>query len=199
MSEAFLNQITLDCLLNKEMYNKHLRNKKIKQTNKEERKFYRKRTYNLFKEIINGKPPKNLAPDIKYAYDTFVNAAIMYFKTIDCSDIIQSEYNGCDFALEECSGCIYDASANISSNAEADALLMRSIKINPPTLDKFVKRRSTMPPEKMILPQQKDINLNAPELKTKGLKKNNIGIIYEEKNTNKKTQEKQQLEKNNEK
>ena len=30
-------------------------------------------------------------------------------------------------------------------------------------------------------------------------KKNNIGIIYEEKNTNKKTQEKQQLEKNNEK
>ena len=31
------------------------------------------------------------------------------------------------------------------------------------------------------------------------LKNNNIGIIYEEKNTNKKTQEKQQLEKNNEK
>ncbi len=199
MSDSFLNQITLDCLLNKEMYNKHLRNKKLKQANKEERKFYRKRTYNLFKEIINGKPPKNLAPDIKYAYDTFVNATIQYFKTIDNNDIIQSEYNGCEFALEECSGVVYDGSTNIPSNTEADVLLMRSIKIKPPTLDKFVKRRSTMPPEKMILPQQKDINLSAPELKNKGLKKNNIGIIYEEKNTNKKNQEKQQLEKNNEK
>lgn len=198
MSEAFLNQITLDCLLNKEMYNKHLRNKKLKQTNKEERKFYRKRTYNLFKEIINGKPPKNLAPDIKYAYDTFVNAAIMYFKTIDCSDIIQSEYNGCDFALEGCSDATWDASANIPSNKEADVLLMRSIKINPPTLDKFVKRTSIRPAEKMILPQQREINLNAPELKNKGVKNNNT-IIYEEKNTNKKTQEKQQPEKNNEK
>jgi hypothetical protein len=198
MSEAFLNQITLDCLLNKEMYNKHLRNKKLKQTNKEERKFYRKRTYNLFKEIINGKPPKNLAPDIKYAYDTFVNAAIMYFKTIDCSDIIQSEYNGCDFALEGCSDATWDASANIPSNKEADVILMRSIKINPPTLDKFVKRTSTRPAEKMILPQQREINLNAPELKNKGVKNNNT-IIYEEKNTNKKTQEKQQPEKNNEK
>jgi len=199
MSEAFLNQITLDCLLNKEMYNKHLRNKKLKQTNKEERKFYRKRTYNLFKEIINGKPPKNLAPDIKYAYDTFVNTAIQYFKTIDCSDIIQSEYNGCDFTLDGCSGVTYDGSANGPINAEADVFLMRSIKINTPTLDKFVKRTSTIPAEKMILPQQKEINLNAPELKNKGIKKNNIGIIYEEKNTNKKTQEKQQLEKNNEK
>ena len=196
MSEAFLNQITLDCLLNKEMYNKHLRNKKLKQTNKEERKFYRKRTYNLFKEIINGKPPKNLAPDIKYAYDTFVNAAIMYFKTIDCSDIIQSEYNGCDFALEGCSDAMWDASANIPSNKEADVFLMRSIKINPPTLDKFVKITSTRPAEKMILPQQREINLNAPELKNKGVKNNNT-IIYEEKNTNKKTQEKQQPEKNN--
>ena len=163
------------------------RNKKIKQTNKEERKFYRKRTYNLFKEIINGKPPKNLAPDIKYAYDTFVNAAIMYFKTIDCSDIIQSEYNGCDFALEGCSDAMWDASANIPSNKEADVLLMRSIKINPPTLDKFVKRKTTKVEEQIIMPKQKEINLNDPELKLKGInKKKNITNKYDEINNSKK-------------
>ena len=79
MSESFVNQITLDCLLNKEMYSKHLKSKKIKEINKEERKFYRKRIYNLFKEIISGTPPKDLAPDVKYTYDNFVNSAIQYF------------------------------------------------------------------------------------------------------------------------
>jgi hypothetical protein len=51
MSESFVNQITLDCLLNKEMYSKHLRSTKTKQINKEERKFYRKRIYNLFRAM----------------------------------------------------------------------------------------------------------------------------------------------------
>ena len=191
MSESFLNQVTLDCLLNKEMYNKHLRSKKIKQNNKEERKFYRKRTYHLFKEIINGKQPKNLSPDVKYAYDNFVNATVQYFKTIDCSDIIQSEYN--DFPLELCcDDIVYDCSANITQSIVADEILLRKIKINNPTLDKFVMRKSTA--ERIIMPQQKEINLNTLELKNKGLRKKNITSIYEDTATKEK-----QPAKNNEK
>jgi len=90
MSEAFVNQVTLDCLLNKQMFNKHVRSQKSKQLNKEDIKFYRKRIFNLFKEIISGNPPKDLLPDVKYAYDTFLNSTIHYFKTIDKNDIIQS-------------------------------------------------------------------------------------------------------------
>ena len=191
MSESFLNQVTLDCLLNKEMYNKHLRSKKIKQNNKEERKFYRKRTYHLFKEIINGKQPKNLSPDVKYAYDNFVNATVQYFKTIDCSDIIQSEYN--DFPLELCcDDIVYDCSANITQSIVADEILLRKIKINNPTLDKFVMRKSTA--ERIIMPQQKEINLTTLELKNKGLRKKNITSIYEDTATKEK-----QPAKNNEK
>ena len=51
MSEAFLNQVTLDCLLNKQMYNNQIKTKKAKQINKKERKFYRKRIFNLFKPL----------------------------------------------------------------------------------------------------------------------------------------------------
>ena len=40
--------------------------------------------------------------------------------------------------------------------------------------------------DEIILPKQKNINLNDPELKNKGLKKNNITNIYEDKNTKKK-------------
>lgn len=39
MSEAFVNQVTLDCLLNKELYNSQVRGKQAKQLNKEEHGF----------------------------------------------------------------------------------------------------------------------------------------------------------------
>jgi hypothetical protein len=191
MSEAFVNQVTLDCLLNKKMYNNHLRSKKIKQQNKEERKFYRKRSFNLFKEMINGNSPEDLLPDVKYAYENFINTTIHYFKTIDNNDIIQSEYKDVDMSLHDCSELQCDISANLVSNLEADKLLLRSIKIDVPTLDKYVKRtRTKKNEENIILPKQREINLNDPELKNKGLKKNNITNIYEDKNTKKKIEEK---------
>ena len=141
MSEALLNQITLDCLLNKTMFNKHLRNTQTSQIHKEDRKFYRKRIHHLFTNIINGKPPQDLAPDVKYAYDTFVKNAIQYFKIIDNNDAIQSKYDGFDFSLDASSS---ETITSLSlGDSTADSLLMRSIKINAPTLDKYVKRKST--------------------------------------------------------
>ncbi len=203
MSQSFVNQITLDCLLNKKMYNKHLKSKKIQQLNKEERNFYRKRTYNLFKEIISGNIPKDLAPDVKYTYDNFVNSAIQYFKTVDNNDIIQSEYIGYNFSLEDSSKQICDISANEVKKNEADlSLLTRSVKIEIPTLDKYVTRTRIKKEEEIILPQQKEINLKDPELKNKGLQKNNIGNMYEDKNTKKKNDNKnvkESFDKNNEK
>ena len=58
---------------------------------------------------------------------------------------------------------------------------MRSIKMDVPTLDKYVTRTSVKKKTELILPQQKDINLQTDELKTKGLKKNNITNKYEDK------------------
>lgn len=180
MTDTFINQITLDCLLNKDMINKHLKNKKTKAENKEERKFYKKRTYNLFKELITGNTPTDLLPDVKYAYDNFVNASIHYFKTIDNNDLRQEEYKDVDFLLEECSKEFSEKPLAISFKEEADKLMMRSIKMDIPTLDKYVKRTSTKKKEEIILPKQKDIDLKNPELKTKGLKKKNITNKYED-------------------
>jgi|LauGreDrversion4_2_1035121.scaffolds.fasta_scaffold17714_4 hypothetical protein len=172
MSDAFVNQVTLDCLLNKELYNSQVRGKRAKQLNKEEQRFYRKRTLNLFKEMINKNSPENLFPDVKYAYDNFVNAAVNYFKTIDNSDIIQAEYAGLDSPADKTDPMqVADCSANLASSIDADLCMMRSIKIETPTLDKYVIRTKTKKKSEILLPQQKDINLHNPELKTKGLKK----------------------------
>jgi hypothetical protein len=185
MSEAFVNQITLDCLLNKQMYNDRVRSKKNNQIYREERKFYRKRIFNLFKEIINGNTPDNLPPDVKYAYDNFMNTTIQYFKTIDNNDIIQSEYKDILLSSDNSSNIYEDSSCNYTTKSktnklEADLLLTRSIKLEAPTLDKYVIKTRNKKKEEIVLPKQKDINLNDPQLKTKGLKKENISNIYED-------------------
>jgi hypothetical protein len=175
MSQAFVDQVTLDCLLNKSMFNAHVKNKKAQSINKEERKFYKKRIYNLFKELlINKAEPEDLLPDVKYAYDIFLNASINYFKTIDNNDLLQEEYK----TLDEEDTININAipqlgdDDNIVGVENADKLLMRSIKITQPSLDKYVKRKSTKPEEKLIMPKQKEINLMDPELKVKGIQSN---------------------------
>ena len=76
---------------------------------------------------------------------------------------------------------------NIKTEEEANKLLMRSIKIITPPLDKFVKRKTTKVEEQIIMPKQKEINLNDPELKLKGInKKKNITNKYDEINNSKK-------------
>ena len=183
MSEAFVNQITLDYLLNKQMYNNQIRSKKAKQINNEERKFYRKRIFNLFKEIINGNKPEHLSPDVKYAYDNFINTSIQYFKTVDNNDIIQSEYKDIILYLDVSNNTYIDSSSNYNTNnLEVDLLLTRSIKLEAPTLDKYIKKTRTKKKDELVLPKQKEINLNDPQLKTKGIKKNNINNIYEDQN-----------------
>ena len=206
MSQAFVDQVTLDCLLNKSLFNNQVKNKKAQSVNKEDKKFYKKRIYNLFKEIlINKSEPEDLFPDVKYAYDNFINASINYFKTIDNNDLLQEEYKTLDEEALENINVIPDLGDDIGAE-EADKLMMRSIKITTPTLDKYVKRKNTKPEEKLILPKQKEVNLMDPELKVKGIqsntnnnnnniKKKNITNKYDEL-INTKKENKETLDKN---
>jgi hypothetical protein len=173
MSQAFVDQVTLDCLLNKSLFNNQVKNKKSQSVNKEDKKFYKKRIYNLFKEmLINKAEPEDLLPDVKYTYDNFINASINYFKTIDNNDLLQEEYKTLDETALENIDAIPELGDDVGVE-DADKLMMRSIKITTQTLDKYVKRKSTKPQEKLILPKQKEVNLMDPELKVKGLNSNN--------------------------
>ena len=186
MSQAFVDQVTLDCLLNKSLFNTQVKNKKAQSVNKEDKKFYKKRIYNLFKEmLINKAEPEDLLPDVKYTYDNFINASINYFKTIDNNDLLQEEYKTLDEAALENINAIPELGNDIAVE-EADKLMMRSIKIKPPSLDKYVKRKNTKPEEKLILPKQKEVNLMDPELKVKGIQSNSNNNNIKKKNiTNK--------------
>lgn len=168
MSQSLVNQITLDCLLNKEMIEKHLMKQKEQQLNKEELKFYKKRIINLFKDIINNNSPENLSPDVKYAYNMLIESSIEYFKILDNNDLLQEEYNNLNLQLDDYSTSTIDTSINY---IEADKLLMRSVKMDVPTLDKYVKRISNKKEINFILPKLREVNIMQPELKEKGVKK----------------------------
>lgn len=184
MNNSYINQITLDCLLNKEVMGKHVTRQREKQINKDEFKFYRKRIFNLFKEIISCNSPSDLSPDVKYAYDTFIKSSINYFKVTDNNDLLQEEYKDINNLLD--GNLNNDLSCNLlnNENNDPDYLLMRSIKMDVNTLDKYVKRTSTKKKENIILPKQREVNLTNPELKDKGIKKN-ITNKYENINTKK--------------
>ena len=173
MSDNFVNQITLDCLINKEQYNKCVQNKISKIVCRQEKKFYKKRLVDLTKDLLS-KPSvyeNTIFPDVKYAFDVYTKTCVEYFKSLDNNDILQEEYKniGSESILQK------DPVVQ-QTQQDADKLLMRNIQIKP--LDKFVKRTCTKKEEEIIIPKQKDVNLTDPVLKNKGIikkkKKENI-------------------------
>ena len=176
-SNDLINKITLDYLLNTEQYSKYKNTQeKEKHVNKKDKKFYKKRIFNLFKELLTtSKPPENLSPDVIYTFDNFLNTSRQYFQTLDKSDILQEDYKFIDdISNNDMSNIVVENGQSIES---ANKLVMRSIQIN--TLNNFVTKKASKP-KLMILPKQREINLNDPELKTKGIPKKNITNKYDE-------------------
>ena len=220
MTDAFINQVTLDCLLNKQQYEKYINKTISKSVDKKDKKFYKKRILNLTKDFFTSDDNlQNMLPEVKYAFDNYVKACIHSFKVIDNNDIIQSEYDTInkieiEESIEENEAFIEENNDYIEENngyiekenddyvekgenecdntndiikvkktqKEVNSLFARStVKIINPTLDNFIKFKTPQMKEDIILPKQKDINLNESSLKNKGIvKKKNIGNIYED-------------------
>ena len=78
MSEEFINQVTLNCLMNKDTYNKYVKNNTIKlpnSVNKKDKKFYKKRIYNIIKQLLSSQETEiepRLFTDVQKSFDNFV-------------------------------------------------------------------------------------------------------------------------------
>jgi hypothetical protein len=184
----YVDEVTLECLMNKEQYGKHVRKMPAsfasKKVNNSDRKFYKKRIYDLTKQLLNNEPvSENIFPDVTNSFQTYIKACVDYFKTLDKTDILQEDYQTIDNSIKIDRNNEINVD-NISNTQEANQLMMRSIKIQEPnSLEKLVKRTSTKHVKQMILPREKDINLKDPILKNKGIReKKNITNKYEEKN-----------------
>jgi hypothetical protein len=186
MSENIINQITLDCLINREIYEKQKYGEKNIKINRKDKKFYRKRILNLTRELLLSKKENNevtdnlatvVTPDLLNAFNNFVKVCIHNFKIVDKNDIIQEEYK--DINIEVLNENINQENYE-EKPIEDNRLFMRSTKAKP-SLDNFVKCISKKEEELIILPKIREINLKEPKLRNKGIKKKeNINIVYDE-------------------
>lgn len=188
-----INQITIDCLINKDMYDNMLNSSEVKKDNLKEMKFYRKRIYDLAKRLLISKDEReSVTPDVNYAFSNFVKTSISYFKIIDKQDILQKDYE----ELEEVAN--NDNNSKINEDEEElnnyDAYIMKKItmpqdKLKMTTMDNFVIRKQAEEIEETIIfPQKREFNLKDESLKNKGIKKKdtkekkNINNKYDKKN-----------------
>ena len=93
-SESFVNQITLQYLMNKSQYTNYLEKKTSESSSKRERKFYSQRFIKLTKKLLfKRKSVEDMPGDIKFAFESFLKSCIHHFKMTDHTESVQSEYD----------------------------------------------------------------------------------------------------------
>ena len=191
-----LSEINLEFLINKSKSKSKLdfnnANNNINK-NKKDTKFYRKRIYELTKQLLNNnsdEPPQNYPTDIKKSFQQYVKTCIEYFKVLDTTDILQENY----------ADLLDDTYKMSPINPPDDMAMLRQIKITEPnSLEKIVTVKRTCPPTKIYIPIQQDINLKDPALKNKGIrKKKNIINNYDGADKKNENDEKNENENKNE-
>ena len=205
--DTYLNELNLNYLLNKKVYGSYLGDKQDKKSSisTKDKKFYRKRIQQITKDLLYETDPSDTSieqkdikevkcsNEIKEAFNVYLSLCIRYFKTTDYNDIHQ-EMLGVNTDFEN--GLEKEKEKETITENELMEInekhLMRSIVVNQPTLDGFVKKKNVKV-EEIIIPHKKNINLKEPSLKTKGVKKN-ITSNYEgqDENKHKKTEQDKQ-------
>jgi hypothetical protein len=154
MSQDLINQITLNCLMNKHQYEKYVTSKISKSINDDDKKIYKKRIIFLTKELLsnsnNEEKENTIAPDVKYAFEQYIKSCIQYFKLVDNNDVIQEKYKDLDIVKEN--NDIEEEEKE--DNQEKDKLIqdeeeleknnslwVRSIKMYNPSLDSFINKK----------------------------------------------------------
>jgi hypothetical protein len=181
--DDYVSQVTLECFMNN-----HIKKKFQQKTapNKKDQKFYRKRILALTKELLyqneeekdkekEEEKEKNTqddsinlvvtpGADVRQSFNNFIKSCIEHFKMTDKTDILQESYVDLMNDLPEFANNKMEYNPD-----EANQLMMRSIKMNAPTMDKFVKRTILEKENPPPLPVQRKLNLKDPALKVKGL------------------------------
>ena len=138
-----LSDIDLEYLINKELYGKSIDSKMQphnKSNNKKDKKFYKRRIYDLTKQLLSNEQPPTLFPDVQNTFDNYIKTCISYFKVIDTSDIIQEDYDNLLGPINNATSLDNVAGVdNIDNIDEINKLMMRSIKIMEPKILLIVK------------------------------------------------------------
>ena len=159
--DCSLNLIDLQYLSNPLELSKLTRNKEIVNISLNEINFYRKRIFQLTKDLLRGEKKDN---KIQKAFQNYALTCIDYFKFSDKMEIIQKDYENIKNPIEKKTNFNLDDTNN---------LIMKQKKQHVPKITdnikiKITSTRTIKPP---IIPKKRNFDLKNPKFKNKGLKK----------------------------
>jgi hypothetical protein len=193
-SESFINQVTLQFLMNKNQFSKYIEKKTSDSISKRERKHYSQRFLKLTKRmLLKKKSVDDMPSDIKFAFESFLKSCIHHFKMTDHTELVQAEYDKEDVvtsleeevavedetvaeleeeevaSLEEVA--IEEEEEEVAGLEEDEKMRSLKVKMENMYLDNFVKSTTS----DIFVPHQKNVVLEndseKKEKKEKGKKK----------------------------
>ena len=163
MEKSLTADIDLLYFSNKQLSQKYNKTQEIENKNivvsDEDREFYKKRVYQMTKELLRGKKINSM---IDESFNEFLNITIKHLKFVDKKDIIQNDYKD-----------IKEKERKVDENFELmdkNKLMMKDKKNKKKTIKEFVNIVNKKKQSKVFLPEKKVINLKSTELKEKGIK-----------------------------
>jgi hypothetical protein len=171
-TNEFINNVTLECLIPSNHYEKYIRNNNVtKNSNEinnannddEEIIFYKERIINLIDKMFNKEFPND---SLQYIFNKLIENSINYLQEIDTFDLYQENYED---NKNDNNNLKNDKNDNLM-NTPID-LNNYIINKNENILDDFVtKKKINLNTNNNSFPKRKKINLKSQQLKNKGLK-----------------------------
>jgi len=147
---------------------------------KDDRSFYRKRIIAITKDMLKG---EYISENLEKIHNDYIKSLIHHFKTTDEFEILQSEYANSSSletskTIDLSGGVLFDASGEKhagekhtgeNENNINDVMMKHTNK--RVSLDTFVMKKPLRSVKETIhIPQKKEINVNTPAHKVKGIK-----------------------------
>jgi len=118
----------------------------------------------------------DLAKPLLVAYENYALQLIRYFKMLDTKDILQEKYEQMDIATRNNNNVNGEDDDEFKNNNYNDPLLNKRLHVA--NLDNYVQvKQTTVVKSPMVIPTIVSIDLQTPELKTKGVKKKEKKVL----------------------
>lgn len=147
----------------------HLTKKKEEdKKDKEEYRFYKKRIFYLFKDIMMKKEKE---PDVVEAFNDFCNVAVKYLKFKDKSSVLQEEYK--DLSGNRRGKHCYNTFKNepLDQVQYSNHLLMKEHVVKTKSITDClpIVKKTLKDETPIVIPQKKEINMRDPRFKNVGI------------------------------
>ena len=164
-----LDLLTLEYFSSNAFYSKI--NKPTILVSKCDRKFYRRRIMNETKKMLKNEFNNE---KMKGIFNTYIFSLISHFKTLDTNDLIQKGYDNSDVDKNkddsDFNGSVGDDKNELNKNSNQNIDYLFGKEQNKSiTLDNFIIKTNKLKKDNDF-PEKREINLNEPELKNKGIK-----------------------------